>query len=371
MAAAALEATRLHGQPPSMESEAEEALTTLGSALETRLKSGQPLSLVADSLPLESLWLSVSRDRQQLLGMRILDCDQQSLAGVGLLAEDLPGRLEVRCALADDRGCVGYLSVSCRPLPAAPSALSSGLPRLLLNRHIASLLLALSVLLLLLDRRSLTKNLAAGYVANVDKMATGLANCIRNSLNSMRFRLASAQRRSAAARPHIAAVSGEVSRLERLVDRFLSFSQPRSWIVGPHCLDKVVREAVLRVQSEFPAVGFETDLEAQLCVDICPEALSTAVYEILVNSAEALPQGGRVEVRLVRRKGRALLSVADDGPGVPEALRESLFQPFTSGDPDRPGLGLAIARSLIEVHGGNLSLHDGSTFIVDFPVREG
>jgi signal transduction histidine kinase len=62
-------------------------------------------------------------------------------------------------------------------------------------------------------------------------------------------------------------------------------------------------------------------------------------------------------VSLEAQAGSSLIRVSDNGPGVPERIRERLFQPFAgSGRPDSTGLGLAIARELAQVHGGDLSL---------------
>ncbi len=365
--AAAMEASRL-GEESAPSPTLHDDIGKAFDAFEAELQSdARELAVVVDNLPLESLWLCLSRDRSRLLGLQVLDARRQPLAHFGALAADLPGRFEVtRGVLHGARRA--FLRLCCQDaLQEARPRVSTGL---LLSRHLGACLLACSVLLLLFDRRQLSQKLTRGYLENVDKMAMGLANCIRNSLNSMRFSLATARRRRAQAGPSLTSVSGEISHLERLVDRFLSFSQPRSWVVEPHFLDKVVREAVLHAQAEFAERGvcFETELEAQLSVDICPEALDKAVHELLANAAEACPRGGSVRVRLERLKNQAAITVDDDGPGVAVELRPQLFQPFTSADPDRPGLGLAIAHSLVEVHGGTLELLEGSRFRISFPL---
>ena len=70
----------------------------------------------------------------------------------------------------------------------------------------------------------------------------------------------------------------------------------------------------------------------------------------------------------------ALLSVADHGPGIPERIRPTLFEPFvTQGKPNGTGLGLAIAKQIVEAHGGELSYATGETgteFLVKLPKPE-
>jgi signal transduction histidine kinase len=67
-----------------------------------------------------------------------------------------------------------------------------------------------------------------------------------------------------------------------------------------------------------------------------------------------MPSGGTLTIQAAHRGRRLILDVIDTGPGVPEAARPRMFEPFTS-DPDRgAGLGLAVARSLLRSHGGDL-----------------
>jgi signal transduction histidine kinase len=71
----------------------------------------------------------------------------------------------------------------------------------------------------------------------------------------------------------------------------------------------------------------------------------------------------------------AVIQLSDNGPGIPEAIRESIFQPFFSTKEEGTGLGLSIARRIIEDHSGCLNLRSkkgkGTTFIITLPSKEG
>jgi signal transduction histidine kinase len=110
-----------------------------------------------------------------------------------------------------------------------------------------------------------------------------------------------------------------------------------------------------------------------------PDQLHRILANILRNAREAIEHQegrrakGRIVVSLAKTSEATLVSVRDNGPGVPERVRERLFQPFAgSGRPDSTGLGLAIARELAQAHGGDLSLADtgpgGSTFELRLPA---
>ncbi|MES2722585.1 MAG: ATP-binding protein, partial [Pseudomonadota bacterium] len=109
-----------------------------------------------------------------------------------------------------------------------------------------------------------------------------------------------------------------------------------------------------------------------------PDQLHRILVNLLRNARQALEHQegraapGRIEVSLEAVGGSSLIRISDNGPGVPERLRERLFQPFAgSGRPDSTGLGLAIARELAQGHGGDLTLSvtgaEGTVFELRLP----
>ena len=106
--------------------------------------------------------------------------------------------------------------------------------------------------------------------------------------------------------------------------------------------------------------------------------LERVLINLIVNAAEALDsqqgQDRTVILSALAQHENALLSVADHGPGIPERIRPTLFEPFvTQGKPNGTGLGLAIAKQIVEAHGGELSYATGETgteFLVKLPKPE-
>jgi len=109
-----------------------------------------------------------------------------------------------------------------------------------------------------------------------------------------------------------------------------------------------------------------------------PRSLWRALMNLVENAVKYTPAGGKVELTLTRRDGRAELSVQDTGPGIDPAQLERIFQPFVRLDESRAGprggagLGLAIARSIVAAHGGVLDVEStpgsGSRFIIRLPL---
>ena len=182
-------------------------------------------------------------------------------------------------------------------------------------------------------------------------------------------------------------VSQALPRLERALDRAVKLASGvlaygKSQEAAPELravpLAAAVSSAVEEARLAEQGVKLVCRIAATEQVSADPDQLHRILANLLRNARQALEhQEGstappRVEVTLTRLENASLVRVSDNGPGVPERVRERLFQPFAgSGRPDGAGLGLAIARELAQGHGGDLTLaessDEGSTFELRLP----
>jgi signal transduction histidine kinase len=183
-------------------------------------------------------------------------------------------------------------------------------------------------------------------------------------------------------------VSQALPRLERALDRavklasgVLAYGKTTEAAPEPRAtpLAAAIRAAAEEARLAENGVVLKTEIAAAEQVYADPDQLHRILANILRNAREAIEHQegrrakGRIVVSLAKTSEATLVSVRDNGPGVPERVRERLFQPFAgSGRPDSTGLGLAIARELAQAHGGDLSLADtgpgGSTFELRLPA---
>ena len=191
----------------------------------------------------------------------------------------------------------------------------------------------------------------------------GFAHEMKNPLAGMRGAAQLLQRRveDGELRVLAALVIDEVDRLTGLANRLLHHAGPAQLkAVNIHrVLEQVVN--LLRAAPASPILRFDYDPSTP---EVCADA--DRLQQVLLNLAKNAVQAGartltlrtRVEhaVRLDRHVLRSALrvDVLDDGPGVPEALRDNLFQPLVSGRANGEGLGLALSRELAREHGGDL-----------------
>jgi signal transduction histidine kinase len=103
------------------------------------------------------------------------------------------------------------------------------------------------------------------------------------------------------------------------------------------------------------------------------------VFNLLSNAVKFTPRGGRVEISTAGKNGEVVVAVSDTGPGIAVEDQERIFEEFQqahAGNGERPegtGLGLALSRSLVELHGGRIWVDSkpgqGSTFTFTLPVE--
>jgi signal transduction histidine kinase len=134
-------------------------------------------------------------------------------------------------------------------------------------------------------------------------------------------------------------------------------------------LDSVVRlaEGPCRARN----VELFRDCAPGLSAAADPNQLRQVLLHLVLNARQAMPQGGRIRVRGYLGRERAVVEVADTGPGIPEEVRAQVLQPFFSTKGEGTGLGLSICHRLVRQMNGRLEFRTevgrGTTFVVRLP----
>ena len=103
-----------------------------------------------------------------------------------------------------------------------------------------------------------------------------------------------------------------------------------------------------------------------------PHAIHHVFLNLALNARDIMPQGGRLKIRVIERRGQARLYFEDPGPGVPLELRNKIFEPFFTTRAKGTGLGLAFVERIVSEHGGSVTVGaphgGGAQFEVRLPV---
>ncbi|MGA9750244.1 MAG: PAS domain S-box protein [Acidobacteriota bacterium] len=235
------------------------------------------------------------------------------------------------------------------------------------------------------ERRRLEAEMAR--VKDLETMARltgGVAHEVRNPLFAIQVNLAALARRLSLepeAKVHMDHVLVHVKRLENLMRSLIDLGRS----IGPSDLEQadlraLVRNACDTVERELPddhRVRFELAGETgPVPIRASIQRLTQAFVYILRNAAQASPPDGVVRMSCRHEAGTCEALITDSGPGIPDTIRDTLFEPFVTTRTGQPGIGLALARHYVQSHGGTIEASDnvpppGATFTVRLPVMEG
>jgi signal transduction histidine kinase len=202
--------------------------------------------------------------------------------------------------------------------------------------------------------------LRAEQLAAVGQIAAGVAHELRNPLTAIKMLVQTGLEGPAPSglpAEDLAVIEQSIRRMEQYIQIFLDFARPpRSERRRLDLLD-VVRRAVALVEGRArrQKVIIELDFpDWPVHASLDPEQIQQVLVNLLINALDALPRGGVIRVQVHLNGDTITVRVQDNGPGLPAAIRDRLFEPFVTGKPDGVGLGLSICKRLIEAHGGSI-----------------
>lgn len=213
-------------------------------------------------------------------------------------------------------------------------------------------------------------------LVTIGQLSAGLAHEIGSPLQVLAGRAATLTEHSdPEVRRQAALLVTQCDRITRVVEQLLSFGRRKPALIG-RC-DLV--EPVTSVIDLLAAEARRRSVTLRLDVDKGPylitgdvDQLQQVALNLLRNALHATPSGGAITVRIAHGQGGVLLSVRDTGPGIDEATRARLFEPFftTRASDGGTGLGLAVVRAIVQEHGAAIDVHSepgtGAEFVVTF-----
>ncbi len=192
------------------------------------------------------------------------------------------------------------------------------------------------------------------YLQQRTEMLAGVSHDLRTPLTRMRLTLAMLPKMPEL-RDDVAEMTADVADMERMIGAYLAFARGEGVEqVEPVDLAALLESVAARARRSGADVA--TNLPPELTLPLRADATRRAITNLIDNARRyarhvvvaAAPQG----------TSSVLVTVDDDGPGIPPAQRETVFRPFETGASDGTGLGLTIARDIVRAHGGDIVLED-------------
>jgi len=171
----------------------------------------------------------------------------------------------------------------------------------------------------------------------------------------------------------------EATRLNSIVTEFLDFARPKDPQFAPVVLEDLLDEAVSFIENQCKDRGVEihknykSNLLKPLIIRADSVLLHRVFYNLFVNALQAMPNGGDLTIEVDLNGFFCEVRISDTGCGISEDLKEKIFRPFFTTKEKGTGLGLAIVKSVVESHGGEVTVESekgrGTTLIVKLPLN--
>lgn len=215
-------------------------------------------------------------------------------------------------------------------------------------------------------------------LASLGKLAAGISHEIRNPLTGISLLLDDLHDRAQLAekdKEMLAKALTEIERMERLVSALLTFAAPPRSNFSKGDPAEAIDDLLMLMQRQFQRGGIlirYDRISAPNCL-IDAEKIRQAVLNILKNGLEAQPSGGSISISMTEDGTDLLISIKDEGDGIPTKDLPLIFEPFFTRKGAGTGLGLSITRQIIEEHGGTITVESepkaGSTFQIRLPLN--
>jgi len=249
--------------------------------------------------------------------------------------------------------------------------------------------LATEVALAVRYRRMEDQILRKNKLIELGTIAAGVAHEIRNPLASIRTfaqlmpdRMDDPEFKNEFSK----LVMQDVDRITKVVESMLAFARPAQVKIAEYRVTDLVEEAILLVQSRLKNKRIELikQFREEPVLNVDKQQILQVLVNLLSNAVDALPEQGKIRIATGTRAMEdasggngaqrfAVIEVADNGPGIPAAVRNRLFDPFFTTKKEGTGLGLSISQKIARDHGGIITVSSiegkGTTFQVNLPLN--
>ncbi|MGA2851067.1 MAG: ATP-binding protein [Terracidiphilus sp.] len=235
-------------------------------------------------------------------------------------------------------------------------------------------------------------------MAAIGRLTSGVGHEVKNPINAIVVHLELLKTKlgdaSAPAVRHLEIIDAEIHRLDRVVQMLVDFSRPVELQLREQDLRSVIGDVLTLATAELAThnVTLVSRMSSSpLMANVDADLLKQATLNVIQNGAQAMPNGGRLEVVLEegRESGRgtrmnghaqrppsassawkfAVLRIADQGPGIPEDIREKIFDLYFTTKVGGSGIGLAMTYRILQLHHGSIEVQSNGDLGTEFFLR--
>ena len=227
------------------------------------------------------------------------------------------------------------------------------------------------------DEIELSRRLAA-----IGRLTSGVAHEVKNPINAIVVHLEVLRQKLHSVDPdtrrHMDVIGAEIKRLDRVVQTLVDFTRPVELRLADMDLRRLVDEVVTLAspEAERHRVRIHREINPEpLPVRVDVDLVKQAILNIVINGVQAMAEGGSLYITSGCEGDGAVISVRDEGPGIPAEIRTKIYNLYFTTKKGGTGIGLPMAYRVLQLHNGSLEFDSvegrGATFILRIPLVEG
>jgi signal transduction histidine kinase len=216
-------------------------------------------------------------------------------------------------------------------------------------------------------------------MAAIGRLTSGVAHEVKNPINAIVVHLELLRNKlgdaNAPGLRHLEVIDAEIRRLDRVVQTLVDFSRPVELQLHEQDLRGVIGDLLALATEELstrnvilidhmPAKAVMANVDADL--------LKQAALNVIENGAQAMPEGGRLEVSLETDRKSAIIRISDEGVGIPDEIRDRIFDLYFTTKSGGSGIGLAMTYRILQLHHGGIEVQSredrGTEFMLRIPL---
>jgi signal transduction histidine kinase len=216
-------------------------------------------------------------------------------------------------------------------------------------------------------------------MAAIGRLTAGVGHEVKNPINAIVVHLELLKNKlggdHAPATRHLEVIDAEIHRLDRVVQTLVDFSRPVELRLQEQDLRTVIGDVLALADEELSTrnVKLEGRLPAHpLFVNVDADLLKQAAINVILNGAQAMPDGGALRVTLEEDRKMAVVRIADEGTGIPPEIREKIFDLYFTTKSGGSGIGLAMTYRILQLHHGSVDVQSkvgrGTEFSLRIPL---
>ena len=194
-------------------------------------------------------------------------------------------------------------------------------------------------------------------LSQLGEMSAGISHELRNSMSVISgYAKLLSKKVDPSALPTVESISSEIDNMDEIISELLAFAKPSVLSKEQVELNGLLKETTASVIGDNELIKTAISASGPVSVDADEVLLRQALTNLFNNAAEAMPDGGLIEIDMKRLGSKAEISIKDTGCGIPEDIIQKIFLPFYTTKEKGIGFGLALVQKIIISHGGSIAV---------------